>query len=269
MADNSGCSETGSVTILNNGLSITFSGQTGADCAGQGGTATANVTGSVNTPYTYTWNGGSSSLSSTGTNLSAGTNTVVVSDNGGCTATATVSITQIPALTVSVSGAATFQVIHYWDFNSTLPTSGGGKDSLGTAYSYSHTFSQDNAITTYPLYTDYSAISTKGHILYSQPSGKGILDNLAELPNYAYINDLNSSVAGIPAIQTALGNDSVGTQAGNIGIRSRNPSTNAYMYLYMPTTGYKNVRLHYALSASSSAGANYNVYSYGMKTIAQ
>lgn len=68
---------------------------------GNNGTATV-MPGGGTPPYTYVWNpsGGSSSIA---TGLYAGNYTVTVTDNNGCTETATVTITEPPALTTTVS----------------------------------------------------------------------------------------------------------------------------------------------------------------------
>ena len=74
---------------------------TGAGC--NGGTS-----GSINTavsggtaPYTYNWGNGVTSANRT--NLSAGTYNVTVTDNKGCTATATATVTQSAAITATIT----------------------------------------------------------------------------------------------------------------------------------------------------------------------
>ncbi len=52
-------------------------------------------------PYTYSWSNGQTTLTTTG--LSAGTYFLIETDNSGCTATASVTITQTPALVASIS----------------------------------------------------------------------------------------------------------------------------------------------------------------------
>ncbi len=68
------------------------------------GSATVTVTSGLN-PVTYTWSpiGGNTSAA---TGLTQGNYTVAVSDAGSCPVTATVSITQPPILTATVSGTA-------------------------------------------------------------------------------------------------------------------------------------------------------------------
>ncbi len=70
-------------------------------CFGQAnGSATVSPTGG-NGAYTFQWSMGANTAVATG--LQAGTYTVTVTDGEGCSSTATVSITQPPLLTVSVS----------------------------------------------------------------------------------------------------------------------------------------------------------------------
>lgn len=68
------------------------------------GNSTGSITTTVNggtAPYTYNWNNGNTSASPTG--LSAGTYSLTVTDNRGCTTTLTRTVTQ-PVASLSVSG---------------------------------------------------------------------------------------------------------------------------------------------------------------------
>jgi hypothetical protein len=108
-----GCTATTTVEITQPAapVSVAVDGSTNVVCHG-GATGAITITASGGTaPYTYTWTksgsvGTYSSLEDI-SSLSAGTYTVVVNDangsTGGCTATTTVEITQLPLLTASVS----------------------------------------------------------------------------------------------------------------------------------------------------------------------
>ncbi len=100
VTDALGCSQNNSV-IVPQGVTFTIS-QTNISCSGaNNGTASViNVAGGV-APYTYNWSpsGGTSSVAS---GLSAGTNTVSVTDMNGCNSTASVSITQPAPLKVKL-----------------------------------------------------------------------------------------------------------------------------------------------------------------------
>lgn len=150
------------------------------------------------------------------------------------------------ALAFSAPKANAQQVlIQYWDFNTTPPIGGGGGDSLGNI--------------TNPLKANQvvAGLDT-GHIIYSRPQKQyspggldGILDNgSASLNQAAYIYDFSNS------------NDTAGVGTNNTFVRTRNPSDSSEIILFIPTTGYKNITLEYALSASSTKGPNYNVFAY-------
>ncbi|HTA28479.1 MAG TPA: hypothetical protein VK809_11860, partial [Bacteroidia bacterium] len=245
VTDLNGCTATSSVTLtsptqLRDSITLT----TNATCNSGNGNVSVGVSGGTS-PYTYQWNPGGNTNASA--NLSAGTYTVIVTDNNGCTNTAVATISQPVAIRDSITNIVGAQVvIHYWDFNNTLPVTGTGGDSLGTS--------------TFPLPAQYSLVNS-AKIVYSRPLVKqtlplnctvkdSIFDNGTGAPE-CYVNDLH-----------ILGNDSASSASGNLFVRSRNPDENAFVYLYLPTTGYSNIQMNYAISASSTKGALYNVFSY-------
>jgi gliding motility-associated-like protein len=69
-------------------------------CVGNG-SVTANPTGGVS-PYSYTWSNGAPNQP-TANNLPAGTYTVTVTDSGGCTGTASATVTSIPPVNASAT----------------------------------------------------------------------------------------------------------------------------------------------------------------------
>jgi gliding motility-associated-like protein len=96
-----GCTRTGTFTIAPGPVccSVTAT-NTNILCNGSTtGSATASPVGLA--PYTYSWTGGQTSQ--TATNLPAGSYTVTMTDNSGCTATASVTVTQPTALTGSLT----------------------------------------------------------------------------------------------------------------------------------------------------------------------
>ena len=145
------------------------------------------------------------------------------------------------ALAFSVPKANAQVLIQYWDFNATPPAGGAGGDSLGNSVNHLKA-------------NQVAAGLDTGHIIYSRPTAMynptnldGILDNGSQGSN---IYDHSNS------------NDTGGTAAGNLFVRTRNPSDSCAMFLYIPTSGYKNISLDFALSASSSKGPNYGLFSY-------
>lgn len=238
ITDLAGCSSSTSAIVSQVGLALAISNINNVECTAYG-SATATASNGTS-PYTYSWTDGETNA--TATALTAGSYTVTAYDITSCSASAMVHIAQITPIRDSINGYGLSAVIHYWDFNNTLPAGGGGGDSLGNP--------------TNPLIAPYTQLpNTPGQIAYIRTHGDSILDNGTQ---GAAVNDLNS----IAAINSVLGNDSNGSAAGNLFIRSRNPDANAYMYLYLPTTGYQNIQLNYAISASSTKGAFYNIFSY-------
>jgi|GEM_PF-1054772 len=107
ITDNLGCTTTANTTLTDIGFISASATGTDIECFGAStGTATATVTGG-SPNYTFNWSNGynqtTSSNSSTATGLAAGTVSVTVTDNFGCTSSATVLLNQNPMLTPSAS----------------------------------------------------------------------------------------------------------------------------------------------------------------------
>lgn len=101
VTDINGCSDTDEITVnLSPQLNLTIQSST-IGCGNiNSGSATAIPSGGVQ-PYTYLWNTGATTAGIN--NLQGGTYSVTVSDANGCTANTSISLTQPPALTVSIS----------------------------------------------------------------------------------------------------------------------------------------------------------------------
>lgn len=151
------------------------------------------------------------------------------------------------ALALSAPLANAQTLIQFWDFNHTPPSGGGGGDSLGNV---------TNKLVA--CYTAPSIHPDSGHIIYSVPNAmfgntaihNGILDNGS--PG-AYNYDYSSNPTYFSSSDSAFGNNFV---------RTRNPSDSSEFLIYIPTTGYKNIMFDFAISASSSKGPNYGIFSY-------
>src|SRR5690606_38212943 len=89
------------ITIPNtNGPTLTVTGYTNVSCyGGNNGVATTSITGGV-PPFNYMWSNGQNT--GTAINLTAGIYTVSAVDAMGCVASASVSIMQPPALSLSI-----------------------------------------------------------------------------------------------------------------------------------------------------------------------
>jgi gliding motility-associated-like protein len=133
VTDANGCTVTTSVTITQPPvLTATTGPATNVKCNG-GATGSDIVTAAGGTPnYTYSWSTIPVQTSSAATGLTAGTYTVTVTDANGCTATASVTITQPPVLT-AIIGPATNVKCNGGNNGSDVVTAGGGTPN----YTYS------------------------------------------------------------------------------------------------------------------------------------
>ncbi len=103
--DANSCPETGSILIQQpTALAISFNTQNPGCFAGNDGTATAVPTGGT-PPYSYAWGANANNQGTAqATMLSPGLYEVVVTDNLGCTATASVTLNQNTPVSVNTSG---------------------------------------------------------------------------------------------------------------------------------------------------------------------
>ncbi|MEZ4722802.1 MAG: hypothetical protein R2813_13085, partial [Flavobacteriales bacterium] len=100
--DANGCTATTSVTITQPAAITSTFTVTNVSCfGGSNGSATAVPAGGSGTYTGYAWSGGGTSATKSG--LSAGTYTVTITDNNGCTGTASVTITQPSVLSASAT----------------------------------------------------------------------------------------------------------------------------------------------------------------------
>ncbi len=151
VTDNNGCTDEESVVINQpTAISLTTS-QTNVLCNGDAtGEAVVTATGGTQ-PYTYAWMPGGAT-SDTAKNLTAQTYTVTVTDNNGCSNTASVTITEPSALTATIT-------------SSTDPTCNGINDGSATVTAnggtgnYTYLWAPDNEIT--------SSITGKGSRTYT------------------------------------------------------------------------------------------------------
>ncbi|TND09336.1 MAG: hypothetical protein FD123_1423 [Bacteroidetes bacterium] len=124
VTDANGCTASFSVTVPNAGSpTASIASSTNVTCFGLcNGTANGNATGGT-TPYTYAWApSGGTGINATG--LCAGVYTFTVTDANGCSSSATVTITEPTAVTVS--GAQTNVLCNGQCTGSATVTAGGG-----------------------------------------------------------------------------------------------------------------------------------------------
>jgi gliding motility-associated-like protein len=133
-SDANQCSGSNSVVVGNiAGPSVSITATTPVTCNGQSdGTITATGSGGTGA-YTYSWAVSSPQTTPTASGLPAGTYTVTMSDNAGCSATANGIITEPTAVSVTASNDVTICTGASTTLNATA--SGGN----GTPYAYTWT----------------------------------------------------------------------------------------------------------------------------------
>ncbi len=124
VTDNLGCTATTCVTITQPELLVaTITASTNVSCfTGSDGQATVTGTGGT-LPYSYSWSSGGNAATETG--LSAGTYTVTITDNLGCTATASVTITEPTLLTAAIGASTNVSCFTGNDGQATVVAGGG------------------------------------------------------------------------------------------------------------------------------------------------
>lgn len=132
VTDNNGCAATNTVSIIQpTALTLTI-GSTNSTCGFSNGQTAVNASGATPS-YTYSWSpvGGTAS---TATGLNVGTYYVVVTDSKGCTATASVAVSNTPGPTVTVSSSTNVSCNGGSNGTATSSVSGG---TGGMSYTWS------------------------------------------------------------------------------------------------------------------------------------
>ncbi|MUV04437.1 hypothetical protein GN157_12025, partial [Flavobacterium rakeshii] len=136
VTDNIGCQATRTFTITEPTTEVSFSTVvTNVSCNGyNNGAIDLTVTGGT-PPYTYNWGGGITSEDLTG--LAAGNYSVSISDSAGCNKTASVTVNQPPAISLSSASQTNVSCYSGSDGSATVNLATGGTGT-GT-YTYNWT----------------------------------------------------------------------------------------------------------------------------------
>jgi gliding motility-associated-like protein len=130
ITDQNGCTDSSTVVIIEPIVLVT-SASTTASVSQTGfsdGSASASATGGT-TPYTYAWNtGGTSALE---TNLGAGTYSVTITDQNGCTDSASTVVSVLPSFSASIPTNTNISCNGLTDGTATATPNGGS-----TPYTY-------------------------------------------------------------------------------------------------------------------------------------
>lgn len=171
ITDANGCTNSQIVIVSNTGgPTATMSATTNVTCNG-GNNGSATVTPAGSAPFTYAWSP-SGGTGATGTNLTAGNYTVVVTDINGCTNSATVAITQ-PAAIAGVMTATSVSCNGGTNGSASVSASGGTP-----GYTYSWAPSGGTAATATGLsngnytvtITDANGCTSTASVAVTQPS---------------------------------------------------------------------------------------------------
>lgn len=168
VTDSNGCDTTVTFTVPNTpGATVAVVSFTSATCNGScDGTATAAANGGTS-PYQYSWNTSPAQPNATATGLCAGTYSVLMTDSNGCTATASVTITEPPLLTVAVGTNTTICIGQ----SATLTAQGnGGTPVYNYAWSDGTTiFPVQNPTVSPTVTTTYTCVCTDANNCTSAP----------------------------------------------------------------------------------------------------
>ena len=142
ITDQNGCTDSTSVTMTQPTSLVSSASVTSTlDCNGDtNGQVTGSATGGT-TPYTYSWNTGETNAIET--NLGAGTYSVTITDQNGCTDSTSVTLTEPSNLVSSASVTSTLDCNGDTDGQVTGSATGGT-----TPYTYSWNTGETNAIET-------------------------------------------------------------------------------------------------------------------------
>ena len=140
VTDANGCTvnASASVTQPSSALSSTISSSQNVNCFGGNNASTAVTAAGGTSPYTYSWNNGSTSSALSG--IIAGTYTVTVTDANGCTSQSSQTITQ-PSSALSSSASPAQNVTCYGLSNGSinLTTAGGTSQHIFFYLTHRHT----------------------------------------------------------------------------------------------------------------------------------
>jgi hypothetical protein len=196
VTDQNGCTDTEQVTISQPAaLVASIAAPTNVLCFGQAnGSATASATGGTGS-YLYSWNTTPVQTTATATGLTAGTYTVTVTDQNGCTDTEQVTISQPAALVASIAAPTNVLCFGQANGSATASATGGTGSYL---YSWNTTPVQTTATATgltagtYTVtVTDQNGCTDTEQVTISQPAA--LVASIAAPTNVLCFGQANGS----------------------------------------------------------------------------
>lgn len=211
---------------------VSASSNTPVLCNGERtGSVSASPSGGAS-PYTYTWSGGGTNASKTG--VSAGTYTVSLTDKNGCTATASATITQPPAITVTINSVNVDSTGGVCNGSASVGVSGGISPYT---YSWSPGGGTNDTIsgkcpTKYCCtITDNNGCSTSSCITIENVTGVNNISNASSINIYPDPNNGSFTVAGVTKGQIVELYNAIGQKIAN----ASQLSANSPMYFNIST----------------------------------
>lgn len=210
--DANGCQYTSSATVVNTpGPTALATTITGTTCGNSNGSVVIGATTGGTSPYTYSFNAGAFSGTTTYSGLAAGTYAIIVKDANGCTFTTSAVLTDVAGPTALATTPS----------NSTCGNSNGsisiGLATGGTA-AYTYSFNGGGFTTT----TSYTGLAAGTYPIIVQDA------NGCQFT----VNPVVSNVAGPTALATTTTNSSCGASNGTVSIGATTGGTAPYTYSF-------------------------------------
>ena len=270
VTDANGCSASATVTLIQPpAVTATISGSVNANCFGGSGSATVVAGGGV-APYTYSWSTIPVQTSATATGLAAGTYVATVTDANGCSATASVTITQpSAALSASISAQNNASCFGSSNGSATVSVSGG---TAPYSYSWNTTPVQTGATATglaagtyVVTIFDANQCSTSVSVTISQPSAS-LSASISAQTNVSCFGGSNGSATVSVSGGTAPYSYSWNTTPVQTGATASGLGAGAYIVTITDANGCSAsasvviTQPQMSLSASISAQANVSCF---------
>jgi gliding motility-associated-like protein len=221
-----GCSNTATVLVnVTNGPTVSISPNNIACNGGTTGSAFVNVSGTA--PYTYLWTP-SGQTGQTASNLTAGSYSVLVSDANGCQSTATTTLTEPSAITLTSSSNPS---------SCTTPTGSATVNASGGAGGFTYFWAPSGG-------TSNTAVNIAAGSYTVTVTDANFCQQTATV-NVPSVNGPSVTLTGVNNVTCFGGNNGSATAVASLG-------TPGYTYLWSPSGGN-------AASATGLTSGSYTV----------
>lgn len=221
--DENECTNTAQSTISVGNINGSASVTQHVLCNGEN-TGTASAIGTEGTePYNYQWSTDPQQNSPNVTNLSAGTYTVTISDNFGCSTTASITINQSPPLNLNLI-SLNESCVDYCNGTIATEVSGGIPP-----YSYEWTGTTSNASSIFDLCVGNYSLLIRDSANCQTNASIDIATNTFINADFIYSPDLGIAPAIINYISTGFGAQNYSWTFGDGNFGTGNQTSNTYL----------------------------------------